>query len=203
MAAPSLAQRCVLPPDRSVPVAPTPRPDRSREPADLAGCCPLLDHRVVPPEPPPVPGEPQGVDRPGSGARTRPLRPVRPWGRATGTSPVWSGWVDRPYLPNRFGSTSMTRRASDAAVSDRAFGSMPSCSMVGPPQRGWLGTAPDQPDGETSCLDVGRDFIDIDAADSTARLANRPRQRRAAQRPGRGAEASGNPDPNARPAAAA
>jgi hypothetical protein len=65
------AQCRVLLRDRSVPVAPTPFPYRFREPADSAGCRPLLDYRVVPPGPPSVVGESQEVKRPGSVPRLR------------------------------------------------------------------------------------------------------------------------------------
>ncbi len=33
-----------------------------------------------------------------------------------GRGRVLSGWIDSPYLPKRFGSTSITRRASDSSV---------------------------------------------------------------------------------------
>src|SRR5439155_11465760 len=119
MAAELLTQRRVLLLDRSVPVAPAPFPYRFREPADSAGCRPFLDYRVVLPRRPPVMGEPQEVKRPRSVPRPRFPPFLLPRGRANGTSRVLSGWIASPYLPKRFGSTSITRRASDSSVNWR------------------------------------------------------------------------------------
>src|SRR5216684_3687717 len=99
---------------RVVPVQPTPLGNHLECPAQAAlGRLPF-HHPETPPRPSPEVGKPSRPNDPGRLSRSEFVGEIWCGGRANGTNRVLSGCRVRPYLPNRFGSTSRTRRASSS-----------------------------------------------------------------------------------------